>query len=107
MFDKLTESFCNYLVLFLSLDYSGKLKALIMENKTIRRKLYRVLRKTGVQKEDIYLNASYNEDLAFDNTDWSVFTYYLENIFNIYLNDEEIENMKSINDTLVILKNSA
>jgi acyl carrier protein len=78
-----------------------------MENKTIRRNLYRVLRKTGVQKKDIYLNASFSEDLGFDKTDWSVFTFYLENIFKIDLKDEELEEMHNINDTLVLLKNSA
>ncbi|MBN1819561.1 MAG: acyl carrier protein [Prolixibacteraceae bacterium] len=78
-----------------------------MENKTIRRNLYRVLRKTGVKKEDILLNASYNDDLAFDNTDWSIFTYYLERIFKINLDDKELEKMKSINDTLILLKNTA
>jgi len=78
-----------------------------MENKTIRRNLYRVLRKTGVQKQDIDLNASYSKDLAFDYTDWLVFTYYLENIFNIHLDDKELNRMERINDTLRILKNSA
>jgi len=78
-----------------------------MENKTIRRKLYRVLRKTGVEKKDISLNASFNDDLAFDHTDWSVFTLHLENIFKIDLKDEDINKMHSINDTLVFLKNSA
>ncbi|NQU84307.1 MAG: acyl carrier protein [Mariniphaga sp.] len=78
-----------------------------MENKTIRRNLYRVLRKTGVQKKDIYLNASYNDDLAFDKTDWSVFTFYLENVFKIDLDDKELEKMNNINDTLIILKKSA
>lgn len=78
-----------------------------MENKRIRRNLYRVLRKTGVNKDDISLNASYNDDLLFDKTDWTVFTFYLENIFNIDLNHKEVEKAERINDTLLLLKSSA
>lgn len=78
-----------------------------MENKTIRRNLYRVLRKTGVQKKDISLNASYEYDLAFDHTDWKVFTFYLEEVFNISLNDDEVKEMQDVNDTLKLLKKSA
>lgn len=78
-----------------------------MENKTIRRNLYRVLRKTGVQKKDIYLNATFERDLAFDHTDWKIFTFYLEEIFNINVNDDDIRRMHNINDTLVLLKKTA
>jgi acyl carrier protein len=82
-------------------------KVIIMENKAIRRNLYRVLRKTGVQKKDILLNASFTEDLRFDNTDWSVFTFYLENIFKIDLKDEEIKKMHCIKDTIAMIKKTA
>jgi len=75
-----------------------------MENKTIRRNLYRVLRKTGVPKNDISLDASFNDDLRFDNIDWSIFTYYLENVFKININDDELKKLRSINDTIVLLR---
>ncbi len=78
-----------------------------MENKSINRKLYRVLRKTGVQKESITLDASFREDLFFDNVDWKIFTFYLENVFNISFKDEELNGLNSINDTLLLIRNSA
>ncbi|NOY97441.1 MAG: acyl carrier protein [Chlorobi bacterium] len=78
-----------------------------MENKTMQRNLYRVLRKTGVEKRDIALSASFNEDLQFDTIDWKIFTYYLENIFNTNFKDEELKRLKNINDTLVLLKHTA
>lgn len=62
-----------------------------MENKTIRRNLYRVLRKTGVRKEDISLDAKFSEDLHFDSTDWTIFTYYLEHIFKVDVEDEKLK----------------
>jgi acyl carrier protein len=78
-----------------------------MEDKSIRRNLYRVLRKTGVQKKDIKLNASYSDDLKFDTVDWKIFTYYLEGIFNISVNDQELGKLGNVNDTLHFLGNTA
>jgi acyl carrier protein len=78
-----------------------------MEDKKIRRNLYRVLRKTGVQKSDIEPTASYQRDLRFDSVDWKIFTFYLEGIFNISVRDEELHQLGSVNDTLQYLKNTA
>ena len=76
----------------------------LLEEKSIRRNLYRVLRKTGVTKENICLSASFIEDLNFDKIDWTIFTYYLERVFDISVKDEEISKFGSINDTLHYLK---
>ena len=78
-----------------------------MEDKTIRRNLYRVLRKTGVQKKDIKLNASFDNDLKFDTVDWKIFTFYLEGIFNISVNEQELGKLGSVKDTLLYLGNTA
>lgn len=78
-----------------------------MEDKSIRRNLYRVLRKTGVQKKDIKLNASYSDDLKFDTVDWKIFTFYLEGIFDISVNDQELVQLGSVYDTLQFLGNTA
>ncbi|HKJ79093.1 MAG TPA: hypothetical protein VKA10_06140 [Prolixibacteraceae bacterium] len=78
-----------------------------MKDKTIRRNLYRVLRKTGVQKEDIQIDASYNEDFHFDNVDWKIFMFYLEGVFNISVPDDEIDEIASVQDTLLFLRNTA
>ncbi|MDP2113013.1 MAG: hypothetical protein Q8K69_03020 [Bacteroidota bacterium] len=78
-----------------------------MENKTMKRTLYRVLRKTGVPRQQIKLEASFSEDLNFDQFDWALFVYYLEGFFNIHLEDREIRNMSHIDDTLKIVSNRA
>lgn len=78
-----------------------------MEEKKVRRNLYRVLRKTGVGKNDIQPEATYSSDLNFDSVDWKIFTFYLEGIFNISVHDEELYNLKNVNDTVNFLKNSA
>lgn len=78
-----------------------------MEEKKIRRNLYRVLRKTGVQKKDIRLNATYMEDLKFDGVDWKIFTYYLEGIFNISVDDQEITRQSDVDETIRYLGKTA
>jgi len=79
----------------------------IMEEKKIRRNLYRVLRKTGVQKNDIQPEATFRRDLNFDSVDWKIFTFYLEGIFDISVRDEELLNLGSVNDTVKFLKHTA
>ncbi len=78
-------------------------KAETMENKTIQRTLYKVLRKTGVQRDRIKLEASFNDDLNFDQVDWALFVFYLEGLFNIQLDDQEITNLSRVNDSLEIV----
>ncbi|HDR51250.1 MAG TPA: acyl carrier protein [Mariniphaga anaerophila] len=78
-----------------------------MEEKKIRRNLYRVLRKTGVQKNDIQPEASFGKDLNFDSVDWKIFTFYLEGIFDISVRDEELSNLGNVNDTVNYLKQTA
>ena len=80
------------------------MKTEIIEEKSIRRKLYRVLRKTGVEKENIQPDAYFIEDLNFDNIDWTIFTFFLEGAFNISVKDDEINKLGSVNDTLCYLK---
>ncbi len=80
------------------------MKTEVLEEKSIRRNLYRVLRKTGVTKESICLSASFIEDLHFDKIDWTIFTYYLERIFNISVKDEELNKFDHVDDTLHYLR---
>lgn len=71
-----------------------------MENKTMQRTLYKVLRKTGVAREQIRLDASFSDDLNFDRIDWALFVFYLEGSFDIHLEDQEISNIHLVNDIL-------
>ena len=78
-----------------------------MENKTIQRILYKVLRKTGVHRNQIKLDASFNDDLNFDQVDWALFVYYLEGFFKIHLEDREIRELSHVDDTLKIVSRRA
>lgn len=74
-----------------------------MENKSMNRILYKVLRKTGVPRKQIKLEASFNEDLHFDKVDWALFVYYLERFFKINLEDRDISQLSHVDDTLRIV----
>jgi acyl carrier protein len=74
-----------------------------MKEKSIRRTLYKVLRKTGVRREQIKPEASFNDDLRFDALDWTLFVYYLEGFFKINLNDREIAEFSQVQDTIDLL----
>lgn len=78
-----------------------------MEDRKIRRNLYRVLRKTGVNKKDINVNASFNDDLQFDTVDWTIFTFYLEGVFDISLKDEEFRELSNVRNTIQFLGKTA
>ena len=78
-----------------------------MENKTIRRTLYRVLRKTGVPRDNIELEASFQDDLNFDQVDWAIFLYYMENSFNIAINEEDVSRLNQVKDSLELIENNA
>ena len=78
-----------------------------MENKTIRRTLYRVLRKTGVPRDNIELEASFHDDLNFDQVDWAIFLYYMEDSFNIAINEEDVSRLNQVKDSLELIENNA
>ncbi len=78
-----------------------------MENKTIRRTLYRVLRKTGVPRNNIELEASFQDDLNFDQVDWAIFLYYMEDTFNIAINEEDVSRLNQVKDSLELIENIA
>lgn len=78
-----------------------------MEDKKIRRNLYRVLRKTGVQKQNIQLSTSFSDDLQFDPIDWSIFAFYLEGVFDISIKDEELNQLQNVRNTIQFLGKTA
>ena len=78
-----------------------------MEDRKIRRNLYRVLRKTGIEKRSINPNSTFKGDMQFDDTDWNIFANYLEGVFNISVKDEDLFKLKNVGDTILFLGRSA
>ena len=75
-----------------------------MDLKYIRRNLYKVLRKTGVQREQILEEASFESDLFMDETDMACFLYYLETKFNLNIENEAIPQLVSVRSTIDYLR---
>lgn len=85
------------------MDPKDSLNQLPEQEKRIRRNLYRALRKTGVKKTLISLDADFDRDLHFNFTDRKIFTYFLERIFNRNLEEDQIQHVGSVRDTLCLL----
>jgi len=78
-----------------------------MENKTARRTLYKVLRKTGVSRHDIELDASFQDDLKFDQLDWILFLFYLEESVDVNIGDDQASELHQVKDSLKLLEEIA
>ena len=75
-----------------------------MNRKKIQIRLYRILRKLGVNREDICLNADLINDFGFDEFDSKIYLYYVETNFNINLPDYQLPKLNNIKDTISILE---
>jgi len=54
----------------------------------------------GVDKSEISLNTSFVEDLNADSLDVVEFIMALEEEFDIQINDEDVENIKTVGDVV-------
>ncbi|MBR4620077.1 MAG: acyl carrier protein [Salinivirgaceae bacterium] len=71
--------------------------------KQVRLGLYRVLRKVGVNRQYIYPEASFANDLFFDDIDWKCFLCFVEEQFNIEINDEEAQRLVTVENTIELV----
>ncbi len=71
-----------------------------MDNKEIRRNLYKVLRKTGIPRNLIDENAQLEEELLLDEVDKTCFLFYLESKFDLNIPNEEIKSLRSVGSTI-------
>ena len=75
-----------------------------MSNKSIRRNLYKVLRKTGVPRDRITTDSSFSYDLMMDEVDMTCFLFYLETKFNVEIDNESLQNIKTVQSTINYLE---
>jgi len=68
--------------------------------KRIQLKLYKVLRNVGLERNQIKLFSIFNEELRLDKFDEKCYLYYLENSFNISIPDNDLPNLKRIDNTI-------
>ena len=71
--------------------------------KQVRLGVYRVLRKVGVNRQYIYTEASFTNDLFFDDIDWKCFLCFVEEQFKIEINDEEAQRLVTVENTIELV----
>ncbi|HAM99080.1 MAG TPA: acyl carrier protein [Marinilabiliales bacterium] len=71
--------------------------------KEIKLGVYRILRKLGVNREEIYPEAKFNTDYFFDDMDWNCFLFFIESKFNISISDDEQKELVTVANTIDIV----
>jgi len=69
-------------------------------DKRTRLGMYRILRKLGVKRNEIYPEASFKTDLFFDDKDWLCFLFFVESKFNISIDDKEIDRLTNLESSI-------
>ena len=70
--------------------------------KRARIEIYRALRKMGVKRDEITTDTNLTTDLCFDETEKLCFIFLVESRLNIELTNDEIKNIKTVNDIINI-----
>jgi acyl carrier protein len=66
--------------------------------------LYKILRKLGVQRDEISPETSFTKDLFFDDRDWQCFLFLLESNMQVDLNEAVVTNINTVGDAAMVLK---
>ena len=72
--------------------------------KPMFKKLYQVLRKIGVERNQIHHETNFRNDLGFESIDMVWFTNNLEFKFDIKINDSDIPKLSTVGSTLDYLQ---
>ncbi len=75
--------------------------------KPLFKKLYQVLRKVGVQRNNIQTETNYKNDLGFESIDMVWLVNSIEFKFNIKINDTDIPKLRTVGNTIDYLQNNA
>lgn len=58
------------------------------------------MRKLGVSRDEIQPETSFDNDLFFDDKDWTCFLFFIESRFDISLQPEEEQQLNSVGNTI-------
>lgn len=71
-----------------------------MNTQSLRIEIYKILRYTGIKRERIIPYMSFFDDLKFDDFDWNLFLYKIESRFNISVDENELLQLATIENTI-------
>lgn len=83
----------------------NKSNTLTMSNEIIQIRLYKVLRKMGIDRSEFNFKTDFYFDLCFDDFDTTILLFHIETKFDININDCDICELKTIGSTLSFLRN--
>ncbi|MCK9208230.1 MAG: hypothetical protein M0P66_14060 [Salinivirgaceae bacterium] len=68
--------------------------------------IYRSLRKVGVPREEISMDSKFKKDLHFNDVDWNLFFFLIENRMDITLDDQVAHKSETIADFVGWVENT-
>lgn len=71
--------------------------------KEIKLGVYRILRKLGVDRDEIQPETQFKNDLFFDDQDMTCFLFFVESKFNISISDEETGELTTIEKSIQVV----
>jgi acyl carrier protein len=71
--------------------------------KEIKLGIYRILRKLGVNRDEIKPETQFQNDLFFDEIDWNCFLFFVESKFNISISNDEEGQLQTIENSIDII----
>lgn len=71
--------------------------------KKINLGIYRILRKLGVDRDEIKPETQFQNDLFFDEIDWNCFLFFVESKFDISISNEEEVQLQTIGNSIDII----
>jgi acyl carrier protein len=69
-----------------------------------RTPIYKIFRDLGVEKEQIKLESSFASDLDYDDLDWLLLKYFIENRMKVQIVDRDIVNISTIGDLVNLVE---
>ncbi|OIP97231.1 acyl carrier protein [candidate division WWE3 bacterium CG09_land_8_20_14_0_10_39_24] len=65
-----------------------------------------ISKETGVSREEIALNSHFEEDLNIDTFEFANLMISVEEVFNVEINPEDIEKIKTVQNLLHFLEDN-
>lgn len=69
-----------------------------------RTPIFEIFQDLGVSKEQIKLESRFETDLDYDDLDWILLKYFIENRMNVNIADGDIVNISTIGDLVSLVE---
>jgi acyl carrier protein len=73
-------------------------------DKSIRIGVYRIFRKLGIKRDEIFPEAFLRKNIFFDDQEWICFLFFIESHFDITLSKSDEEEIMTVESTIELIK---